>query len=225
MCLFFWGLQNYMCFPNPFFLASPEAWESPWAGDRTCATAAIRATAVKMLCPKPLPSRCSQRYLFFKPHYYYYFQVCTGGPWEFPGQGSNQSCSCWPTPQPQQRRIQASSVTCTTQLTAVVGPLTHCEPRAGTSSDLFPLSHRGSSLKQSYLFTVFSHITHPEGTLWTYYCVSDKKLIKYMLNSFSWSQQDNTGMQISHGQGLKDSHLKSEHIYKCIFITTCLVLK
>ena len=31
-----------------------------------------------------------------------------------PGQGSNQSCSRWPTPQPQQGRIRATSVTYTT---------------------------------------------------------------------------------------------------------------
>ena len=34
--------------------------------------------------------------------------------WRFPGQGSNQSCCCWPTPQPQQRQIQAASATYTT---------------------------------------------------------------------------------------------------------------
>ena len=31
--------------------------------------------------------------------------------WRFPGQGSNQSCCCWPTP--QQRQIQATSVSYT----------------------------------------------------------------------------------------------------------------
>ena len=33
---------------------------------------------------------------------------------EFPGLVSNQSCSCWPMPQPQQHKIQAISATCTT---------------------------------------------------------------------------------------------------------------
>ena len=34
--------------------------------------------------------------------------------WKFPGWGSNQSSSCWPTSQPQQYQIQAASVTYTT---------------------------------------------------------------------------------------------------------------
>ena len=33
---------------------------------------------------------------------------------EVPRQGSNRSCSCWPTPQPQQNQIQDMSVTYTT---------------------------------------------------------------------------------------------------------------
>ena len=33
------------------------------------------------------------------------FQVCTCDIWRFPGQGSNWSCSSWPTPQPQQLGI------------------------------------------------------------------------------------------------------------------------
>ena len=38
----------------------------------------------------------------------------THGIWKFPGQWLNWSCSCRPTPQPQQSRIQAASVTYTT---------------------------------------------------------------------------------------------------------------
>ena len=34
--------------------------------------------------------------------------------WRFPGQGLNQSCSCWPAPQPQQHGFRAVSATCTT---------------------------------------------------------------------------------------------------------------
>ena len=33
--------------------------------------------------------------------------------WKFPGSGSNRSCSHWPSPEPQQRRIQAASATYT----------------------------------------------------------------------------------------------------------------
>ena len=48
-------------------------------------------------------------YIFFS----FAFSVCCGirG---FPGQGSNRSYSCRPTPQPQQRQIRATSATCTT---------------------------------------------------------------------------------------------------------------
>ena len=42
------------------------------------------------------------------------------GIWRFPGQGSNQSCSHRPTPEPQQRGIRAASATYTT-----AGSLTH----------------------------------------------------------------------------------------------------
>ena len=42
------------------------------------------------------------------------FQGHTPGTWSFPGQGSNGNYSCWPTQQPQQHRIQATSATYTT---------------------------------------------------------------------------------------------------------------
>ena len=38
------------------------------------------------------------------------FSGCTKGTWRFPGQGSNQSCSCWPTPRPQQCQISATAM-------------------------------------------------------------------------------------------------------------------
>ena len=48
-------------------------------------------------------------FFFFLSFYSHTFSI-----WKFPGQGSNHSCSCWPTPQPQQCRIQAVSATYTT---------------------------------------------------------------------------------------------------------------
>ena len=39
------------------------------------------------------------------------FFFCTCGTWKTPGYGSNQSYSCWPAAQPQQRRIWAASAT------------------------------------------------------------------------------------------------------------------
>ena len=46
------------------------------------------------------------------------------GIWSFPGLGSNQSCSCQPTPEPQQLGIRAMSATYTTAHSNV-GSLTH----------------------------------------------------------------------------------------------------
>ena len=41
----------------------------------------------------------SNYYLFYFIFSLFIFQGCTCGIWRFPGQGSNQSCSCQPTPQ------------------------------------------------------------------------------------------------------------------------------
>ena len=43
--------------------------------------------------------------LSFSLFFFLSCEGCTHGIWKFPGQGSNQSYSSQPTPQPQQRRI------------------------------------------------------------------------------------------------------------------------
>ena len=48
---------------------------------------------------------------------YCHFLGHSCGMWRPPGQGSNRSCSRWPTPEPQQRRIRAVSKTYTRSLT------------------------------------------------------------------------------------------------------------
>ena len=53
-----------------------------------------------------------------------FFHSCICSIWKFPGQGSNQSRGCRPTPQPQQCVIQAKSVTYTTAHSKA-GFLTH----------------------------------------------------------------------------------------------------
>ena len=50
-------------------------------------------------------------------------QSCTHGIWKFPGQGFNQSCSHWPTP--QQCSIQAVSATYSTAARGNARCLTH----------------------------------------------------------------------------------------------------
>ena len=62
------------------------------------------------------------RFLFFI--FFLSLQGRTCCIWKFPGQGLNQSCSCWPTPQPQQCQIRASVVTYTTAHSNA-GSLTH----------------------------------------------------------------------------------------------------
>ena len=52
------------------------------------------------------------------------FQGHTHSMWKFQGQGSNQSCSRWPTPQTQQCRIQTTSSTYTIAHSNA-GSLTH----------------------------------------------------------------------------------------------------
>jgi len=53
-----------------------------------------------------------------------HFLGCSHGIWRFPGYGINQSCSCQPMSEPEQRRIWATSVTYTTSH-GNTGLLTH----------------------------------------------------------------------------------------------------
>ena len=53
-------------------------------------------------------------FLVFFFFFFFLFQGHTCGLWRFPGQGSNWSYSCRPTPQPQQCQIQAEFMTYTT---------------------------------------------------------------------------------------------------------------
>ena len=61
-------------------------------------------------------------YLFILSFCLFWGRSC--GIWRFPGWGSNQSCSCRPTPEPQQCGIQAASATYTTAH-GNTGSLTH----------------------------------------------------------------------------------------------------
>ena len=74
------------------------------------------------------------------------FQGCICSIWKFPGQGSNQSCSCWAIPQPQQCQI--------------LNPLrgqgsTHI--LMDTSWVCNPLSHNGDSQKYSVFISYFTY--------------------------------------------------------------------
>ena len=62
---------------------------------------------------KTAPSLGENRKWFYFILFYLSFGGCTHGLWEFPGQGSIRSCSCRPTPQPQQCGIRVVSVTYT----------------------------------------------------------------------------------------------------------------
>lgn len=80
--------------------------------------------------PKPLPL-ISQLCICPEERKIRFFCVCLlsfqghiCGTWRFPGQGSNRSCCCRPTPQPQQRQIRATSATYTT-VHGNAGSVTH----------------------------------------------------------------------------------------------------
>ena len=51
---------------------------------------------------------------FFLSFVFCLFRALPHSIWRFPGWGSNRSCSCWPTPEPQQRQIQDAPETYTT---------------------------------------------------------------------------------------------------------------
>ena len=74
---------------------------------------------------------------------------------------SNQSCSCWPKPQPQKHQIWATSVT------HAAGSLSRDWAKPGMESassqrqhqDLNPLSHNRNSAKWIYIY-IFNGCTH-----------------------------------------------------------------
>ena len=59
------------------------------------------------------------QYLEFFFSFFFFWSFClfcgrSCGIWRFPGQGSNGTCRCRPTPEPEQHGIQAESATYTT---------------------------------------------------------------------------------------------------------------
>ena len=66
-------------------------------------------------------SEITSSFFFF----FFFFKGRTCGIWKFPGWESNWTCSCWPTPQPQQRQIRAMSVTYASACGNAPGSLTH----------------------------------------------------------------------------------------------------
>ena len=102
-------------------------------------------------------SRSGCFWLFFLFFFFFPFYSHTRGIWKFPGQGSNRSYSCWPTPQPQQHQIQAESVTYATAH-GNTGSLTHwAKPGVEPASSqrqcwvLNPMSHNRNSRSKFFL--------------------------------------------------------------------------
>ena len=95
-------------------------------------------------------------FLFVFRFFFFFFQCRRHGIWRFPGQGSNWSYGCRPTPQPQQHWIQAASAAYTTAH-GKARPLTHEQGQGlnlcahGYQSDSFPLYHNGSSQNMCFL--------------------------------------------------------------------------
>ena len=91
--------------------------------------------------------------------------------WKFPGQGLNQSCGCWPTPQPQQCRIQAMSATRTTAQGNAGSSTTLSEARDQTLILTDPsavLSHEGDSW-MSLLSQAAELTPNPSSYIWLLY--------------------------------------------------------
>ena len=89
------------------------------------------------------------------------------GIWKFPGQGSSQSCSCWPTPQPQQCRIQVVSETYT-RAHGNAGSLTHLvRPGINPASSWIPVRFVSTVPQELLGFAIF-HITLslPQSVQW-----------------------------------------------------------
>ena len=90
---------------------------------------------------------------YFILFYFILFQGCICRIWMSLGQGSNQRCSCWPTPQPQQCRICAISATYATvkQQHWILHPLSKARDQMhipmDTSQVLKPLWHNVNSNK------------------------------------------------------------------------------
>ena len=88
------------------------------------------------------------------------FEGRTHGIWRFSGQGSNWSCSCRPTTQPQQHQIcdpHHSSRQC-----QILHPLSR-QPHV-SSSNSFPLHHDGSS-SPFFKMPLINHNVSPQGSL------------------------------------------------------------
>ena len=93
--------------------------------------------------------------------FFFFFNGCTCGIWRFPGQGSNQSCSRWPTPQPQWQ-IRAMSVTYSH---SNAGSLTHLvRPGIEPATSWLPVRFVSAGPRRELLFFCFlwSHLWHME---------------------------------------------------------------
>ena len=87
-------------------------------------------TALQMIKCSISPKRGKKRGpLFFFFFFSFYCYTCSI--WKFPSQESDESCSCQPTPQPQQHGIQAKSANCAAAWgsTASLNPLSEARDR------------------------------------------------------------------------------------------------
>ena len=102
-----------------------------------------------MFSPSHLHVQGEPRFLFFLNLFYFIFKGHTRDIWKFPGQGSNRSCSCQPTPQPQQRRIRGTSANDITTRGNARSLNTErgqgLNPSHGYQLGSLPLSHEGHS--------------------------------------------------------------------------------
>ena len=134
---------------------------------------------VHLLSPSMF-SNLSRKYFFF---FFFFFLLFRGhhSIWRFPGQGLNWSCSCWPTPQPQQHRIWAASSTYTTAH-GNAGSLTHWA-RPGTEPTtlwFLIINHWAMTGTPLHLVLWLNSI------LWIYHILSIHQFMDIWVVSSSW---------------------------------------
>ena len=100
------------------FMFPSYHWEENIQGKDKAGLSIIQGPRQGPLFPDLRVVRSLQQYyasmMIFFIFIFNFFQSHTCSIWRFPGQGSNWSCTCQPTPQPQQRRTGSTFATYTT---------------------------------------------------------------------------------------------------------------
>ena len=100
-------------------------------------------------------------WVFFGGFFFFcFFQGCTRSIWRFPGQGSNQICSCWPTPQPQKHQILNPLIKTRDASSCILVRFVSIEPTMGTLRFFFQVEVLSTKflLETVSMKTLFSYL-------------------------------------------------------------------